>query len=221
MNKNSNFYKAFTLVEMLMALLIVSLVLSASIPIITKRVAQKNVLYGVNSSMPIGGIIIWGTDKALPDNTWLECNGQAIPDGIEYEEIRQIYGTNLPDYRGVFLRGHGTYPKALTQTWQDLQGTSRSVTTTYSSASVGEIQGDTSREIHGILEVGWGSLSGFDFFYRSPDTATGVRAATLATDSETQQWANRLRVSSSRVVPTSGEIRPVNTAVRYIIKVRN
>jgi len=220
MRKNNNTL-AFTLVEMLMALLIVSVILSASMPVITKRMKAQVSEYGKNVAVPIGMIAIWGTDKALPDNTWLECNGQAIPNGIEYEEIRQIYGTNLPDYRGVFLRGHGTYPKALTQTWQDLQGTSRSVTTTYSSASVGEIQGDTSREIHGILEVGWGSLSGFDFFYRSPDTATGVRAATLATDSETQQWANRLRVSSSRVVPTSGEIRPVNTAVRYIIKVRN
>lgn len=124
--------KGFTLVEMLMALLIVSVILSASLPVITSRQKQYIDNYNRHNSVPIGMIAIWGTDKTLPDSTWLECNGQAIPNGIEYEKIRQIYGTNLSDYRGVFLRGYGSF------THTQNNGTSvGNTTTTHSSAAIG------------------------------------------------------------------------------------
>jgi len=91
----------FTLVEMLMALLIVSIILSASLPIISSR--QKTVVQDVNENvgMPIGGIILWTNMDALPDNTWLECDGSALPTGIEYEDARRVFGDNLPDLRDV------------------------------------------------------------------------------------------------------------------------
>jgi len=92
---------AFTLVEMLMALLIVSIILSASLPVISSR--QKAVAQSVNQNagMPIGGIILWTDMETLPDNTWLECNGATIPAGIEYEDARRVFGENLPDLRDV------------------------------------------------------------------------------------------------------------------------
>jgi len=92
---------AFTLVEMLMALLIISVILSASLPVISGRMKADVANANSFSGVPVGMIALWKKDGAMPDNTWLEANGQAIPNGIEYEEIRRIYGTNLPDLRGA------------------------------------------------------------------------------------------------------------------------
>lgn len=140
----SKFCKAFTLVEMLMALLIVSVILSASLPVITARQKAHVLEYKRYNSFPVGGVIIWGSDKALPDSSWLECNGQTIPNGIEYEEIKRIYGTNLPDYRGVFLRGHGSVTHM-----QNNGSTIGNTSTTYSSGVIGALQGDSIRNITG------------------------------------------------------------------------
>jgi len=202
---------AFTLVEMLMALLIVSVILSAALPVITKRVATQAGQYNRNNSVPIGMIAIWGTDKPLPDNTWLECNGQAIPNGIEYEEIRQIYGTNLPDYRGVFLRGYGSISHT-----QNNGSTTGNTATTHASGAIGAVQGDATRLVRGWIDTYALSSSGTSGpFINDYDAAQG--------DSPTSQakGLNGFTFDNSRVVPVSNEIRPVNKAVRYIIKVRN
>jgi len=210
--------KAFTLVEMLMALLIISLILSASLPIITKRINEQTNLYSLDAVFPIGGIIIWGTDKALPDNTWLECNGQAIPNGIEYEEIRRIYGTNLPDYRGVFLRGYGSVNSSFS--WSDNQGTARSVSTAHTSGAIGVVQADTMRKVVG--QVGYGMNAIFTHvsgvFFGVPKTGALRTDYSIVADDFPYR---RAEFDISRIVPVSNEIRPVNKAVRYIIKVRN
>jgi len=86
---------------MLLALLVVSIILSVSLPIISSR--QKAVAQDVNQNvgMPVGGIILWTDMEALPDNTWLECDGSALPTGIEYEQARRVFGESLPDLRDV------------------------------------------------------------------------------------------------------------------------
>jgi len=210
---------AFTLVEMLMALLVVSVILSASLPVITKRMNERIGEYNRYNSFPIGGIIVWGTDKALPDNTWLECNGQAIPNGIEYEEIRRIYGTNLPDYRGVFLRGYGSVVH--TQNNGSIVG---ETATTHASGDVGVIQGDASRDITGII-TGYTAGGGGGIFDMYNNTISALFASNYkAGGAQNIDGVDRysvLQLAASRVIPTANEIRPVNKAVRYIIKVRN
>lgn len=58
--------------------------------------------------MPVGSIIsYWGINEPTG---WLICNGQPIPDGTQYDELRTLVSTlvgntNTPDLRGVFLRG--------------------------------------------------------------------------------------------------------------------
>lgn len=107
--KNFIYSKGFTLTEMLMALLIVSVILSASLPVITLRAKGNMAVRNADSSFPIGGIIAWADLNKLPDNTWLEANGQAIPNGIEYEQIRRVYGSNLPDMRGMQKEIYDTF----------------------------------------------------------------------------------------------------------------
>lgn len=47
-----------------------------------------------------GSISMWGT--ATPPDGWLECNGQST---AGYPNLIAIYGTNVPDLRGEFIRG--------------------------------------------------------------------------------------------------------------------
>jgi len=216
----------FTLVEMLMALLIISIILSASLPVITKRMAHQAQQYNRYSGMPVGGIIIWGSEKPLPDNTWLECNGQAIPNGIEYEEIRRIYGTNLPDYRGVFLRGYGSRVHT-----QNNGSTIGNTATTHTSGEIGVVQGDTIRNAGGnVLPGSWIAHAGvsqptgvFSGIITNPNAVLAAFSDKNITYHNANYYTtyNTLQFELSYVTPTSNEIRPLNTAVRYIIKVCN
>lgn len=202
-NKSDAKKFAFTLVEMLMALLIVSVVLSASLPVISQRTKAQSINYSKYGAVPIGIIAIWGSAKPLPDNTWLECNGQAIPSGIEYEEIRKIYGTNLPDYRGVFLRGVGG-----------------------NAASIGILQSDEIKShTHAMQNAGihnhqQGNEGLYNFFGGGVWAGSrswavgGYNAYQLANTSTTGEHAHIINVTGG------SETRPVNKAVRYIIKVR-
>jgi len=61
-----------------------------------------NAVIPVATNIPIGGIIMWGV-TVLPAG-WLECNGAAI-NSTTYPDLAAIYGANLPDLRGVFIRG--------------------------------------------------------------------------------------------------------------------
>lgn len=49
---------------------------------------------------PIGAVTMWG-GSGVPQG-WLEMNGQSI---VGYTELSAIYGSNLPDLRGEFVRG--------------------------------------------------------------------------------------------------------------------
>ena len=54
-----------------------------------------------SSSTPIGGIILWSTPN-IP-NGYLECNGSSVNSSL-YPDLA-ILMTNVPDLRGVFVRG--------------------------------------------------------------------------------------------------------------------
>ena len=60
------------------------------------------------SSIPVGTVIAWPSASWPADaDNWLECNGQAISSAV-YPELVALIGTTVPDYRGIFLRGHGS-----------------------------------------------------------------------------------------------------------------
>jgi len=267
---------AFTLVEMLLALLVVSIILSASIPVISSR--QKAVAQDVNQNvgMPIGGIILWTDMETLPDNTWLECDGSALPTGIEYEQARRVFGDSLPDlrdvrnyaknlndylagdfknymqgnintavpsnmigiwgttaaiptswaeateYRGLFLRGHGSVTSSAN--WTDNLGNARSATTTHSSGAINVIQPDGTRRATG--RIAWRDLYGGLAVWNKDHTVGAfftITPATIATIVRQQAaWdiisevGNSAEFDTSRQVPYANEIRPVNKAVKYI-----
>lgn len=200
--------KAFTLVEMLMALLIISVILTASLPVITTRQKALASVYNKNQSFPVGGIIAWYHSQ-IPDNTWLECNGQKIPNGIEYETARQIFGDNMPDFQGIFLRGYGS--QSFIQNNGSLIGTT---VTIHASGPIGAIQGDALREINGKT----GNFKAINGTVSSG--ALYCASGTGGSNDGNGYGCSQVGFAASRVTPVANEIRPINIAVKYIAKVR-
>ena len=57
---------------------------------------------GEGSAVPVGVPLPWGS--ANPPTGWIKMNGQAI-NATTYPKLAAIYGSNLPDLRGEFIRG--------------------------------------------------------------------------------------------------------------------
>ena len=125
-----------------------------------------------------------------------------------YPELVGIVGSKVPDYRGIFLRGQGS------------QTSTHYGTVNHSSARLGELQGDSIRAITGhIIDAvaggvsgHWGGTSGA--FYGEVTTVDGAEPSRHGPD----YW--NIYFDASRVTPVAGEIRPVNRAVRYLIRAR-
>ncbi len=63
-----------------------------------------NAVYALHGVPPGTIVAYWST--AIPAG-WLLCDGSGIPAGVAYDKIRALIGGNVPDLRGVFLRGAG------------------------------------------------------------------------------------------------------------------
>ncbi|WP_165178235.1 hypothetical protein [Desulfovibrio sp. ZJ369] len=124
-----------------------------------------------------------------------------------YPELFALVGGRVPDLRGLFLRGHGSH----TSTHYG--------TVTHNSAELGQVQGDAIREIWGrfpeLIAPGWGTSTQGAMYYGSPSDS-GVHPPFAGGG-----WAKRgANFYASRVTPVDSEIRPVNRAVRYLIRAR-
>jgi phage-related tail fiber protein len=139
---------------------------------------------------------------------YLKCDGSAI-NRSTYTDLFAIIGEsygpgngsttfNLPDLRGVFLRGldegRGLDP----------------------SRGIGTFQGDAIRNITGnfnSFRSAWSALAGGAF---APDGTNG-NYNFVGTSSQTEN-SRRFNFDASRVVPTDNENRPANVTVTHIIK---
>lgn len=125
--------------------------------------------------------------------------------------------SNVPDYRGVFLRGYG----AIFQS--DIYGP-----VLHESSDLGVLQGDSIRNISGKIDAsaspnvyeafgeinpGYLSITGaFEGIYSNIQAVSdGVSAEICMTG---------FKFDASRSVPTSNENRPVNKSVKYLIKAK-
>lgn len=122
-----------------------------------------------------------------------------------YPELVSLIGATVPNYQGVFLRGYGgqtSYHYGAVGHW---------------SAGLGELQGDGIREIsasfwtggqHGIggASGSFGVTGGQDYDWKYGGSGN-------------HYWGG-IDFYASRVTPVVGEVRPVNRAVRYLIRAR-
>ena len=141
-----------------------------------------------SGGVPVGMILAWPVGQNPEDmDNWLECNGQNISPSV-YPELFAVVGGQVPDLRGLFLRGHGG-----------------------DSAALGVRQGDAIRNIKGQI-TGNGLMSG---------GATGPFYSWYTQNFGIGNGAydkNGVAFDASRVVPTAEENRPVNMAVRYLVR---
>lgn len=163
------------------------------------------------------GIIMPWTKPGIPDG-WLECAGQTISIS-EYPEYVKQFGSQLPDFRGVFLRGYGTNQaghssgglgigKAQTQ-MSSFQDHTHSVSK--NSISI------TSREINK------GNYKTFqDAVILGNTTGPAVAADAYLTDADKSKFPSQGVAPDVNKEQNKGmyENRPSNIAVKYIIKVK-
>ena len=98
----------------------------------------------------------------------------------------------MPDLRGLFLRGHGG-----------------------NSAALGVQQGDAIRNITG--EFGAKARG----MWRTETSGVFASSGTGGGSHDSDGWGTEyFQFDASRVVPTADENRPVNTAVRFLVRAR-
>ena len=148
-----------------------------------------------STGVPIGTILAWPSHTLPADGgIWLLCNGQST---AGYPQLSAIVGSNVPDYRGIFLRGNGS------------QISTHYGSVTHSSAALGVLQGDAIRNITGTVGGNMRPTHGSGVFYLVSNGPQG---------NKTSNDGAIFGFDTSRVVPTANEIRPVNRSVNWIIK---
>ena len=114
---------------------------------------------------------------------------------MSYPELFALMGGQVPDLRGLFLRGHGG-----------------------NSAALGVTQGHAMRDMSasGSISVGFGGyLSGSGIF-----KPVGSHKVTVIRGTWDNNWSSTnygLDLSAGGV-PVANEVRPDNQAVRYLIR---
>ena len=164
------------------------------------RYTLESILLSKNeeSGVPIGTVIAWPVNSLPQESgTWLECNGQSC---AAYPKLVAVLGrSTVPDYRGVFLRAYGS------------RTSSHYGTVTHQSGSLGELQGDAIRNITGNITSIYGRQNVSDGAFQRTNAYENI---------DYDRGANMAHYSfdASRVVPTATENRPINIAVKYLIK---
>jgi hypothetical protein len=186
--------------------------------------AVPYVLHAQNG-VPTGSILPF-SGGTVPAG-YLLADGSAIPNDDYHAELRKIFGSSLPDLRGVFLRGTGTSP-AGTQyagpTIRTIQADGlKTHNHAYTYTAGTDVQGSHQ---HGVAYSRWGSttlpvaFSGDQIEESSGGVANSddmwigtyfsFEGAHTHTYSITGQNTNSVGVT---------ETRPVNYGINYIIKI--
>jgi len=121
-------------------------------------------------------------------------------------------GPTVPDLRGMFLRGHGSRSHLQ---WNG--GIIGSTWTAHQSGALGQVQGDA---IRNISSFAGGTLyrNSFGIFYPTGAFSFEGESASVQGTSASVDRFGHTTFNAANVVPTAMENRPVNQAVRYLIR---
>ena len=177
--------------------------------------------------MPVGTVISYAGDT-IPDG-WLECDGRLLTAGQEDNTYRDLYdaiGTswggsgesfNLPDLRGLFLRGvAGTSqsdPDKTTRTAQTVGGNNGN--------SVGSVQEDITKQeavmhLAPNLTMQRFSIATSNYSAGNYDDSVGYLLSGMS--NKRAEQPNSMGMMGVVVSGKGSETRPKNAYVKYIIK---
>lgn len=95
-------FKGFSLLEIMVALVVVSIMLAVMAPVLTTKKGEPDkVSVQVTDTTPVGVIVAWyGTNYPAG---WVPLDGRML-EGVEYDELKKALGGEeaLPDINGVF-----------------------------------------------------------------------------------------------------------------------
>ena len=166
-----------------------------------------------NMVVPIGGIIIWPAGPIPTDPGWARCDGSAVSRtayaalfaaiGITYGPGNGSTTFNLPDFRGVFLRGYGQNATIKTAAGANAGSATR---------AEGSSQTDSfASHNHNLVD---GSGNAVNANYRNLYDSINAGGSSGLTSS------GNVNYGLPRVSNTGGtETAPVNVAVSYLIRV--
>lgn len=182
---------------------------------------QKFFTSQAKTGPPIGAIMpFYGSAAAaaaLELGGWYLCDGRAIssiPDSVVYPsektDLIAVVGNNLPDLRGLFLRGidpAGTYDPTANRAVGNVQPS--------------EIQGHSHNYDRANNNTGSSSVT----INRGAETVESGSGAVVGDDGFLTDGNHSHTIShtTTQTTPTGNatETRPVNAAVNYLIKVRH
>jgi hypothetical protein len=157
----------------------------------------------IGGGVPVGAVVAWPVALNPTDaEFWLECNGQST---AGYPELTAVVGANVPDLRGKFIRGLGG-----------------------SSAGLGVAQADAGRNITGSFMAdntqryempGYAGHAPNGAFAQAQDVQ-GFDLVNYPSASPLGGWINLDASRSWGASHTASEFRPINMAVRYLIRAR-
>lgn len=180
------------------------------------------------SAAPVGSVVMYGGGSA--PTGWLLCDGSAVS-RTTYSDLFAVVGTtygvgdgsttfNLPDARGVFVRGAGTqtisainYTGTRGTTQGDaMQGHKHSVTDS------GHTHGFTGQAImYNAIPTGGGNSGNKVQFSSTWNSAGSALASDSATTGLTVQ--DPTTDGTNGTPRTGSETRPANISLSYIIKI--
>ncbi|OTA17567.1 tail fiber protein [Xenorhabdus vietnamensis] len=156
-----------------------------------------------DEAIPIGGIIIWLSEKPYPSN-FLPLEGQWF-NARDNPELARLYPAgSLPDMRGFVPRG-----------WDNGRGVDP-------GRQLASSQGDAIRNITGQLNVrAWSDYSvvedAYSAFHKSRDETSGLWGISGQSG---RKGADIVSFDASRVVTTAHENRMKNIAVQFLVRAR-
>ena len=185
------------------------------------------------STIPVGTVVSWPTGTNPADmSKWLECNGQAVPAGSQYDRLRAVLGAQpIPNYNDQFLRGTTTAGLVGTQVSDTIRSHTVSVPGQNAPVSGGlnstSLGGSASSQTYWFTQTvvntggdytgggGMGAATGANYNTETRSTAGGSISGSLNSGSLT----GTAFVSAQTGTYSGGaETAPVHTRVRYLIR---
>jgi hypothetical protein len=161
----------------------------------------------LKSDIPVGSIMIWPSAENPPDyEKYMDCDGRAITQ-TEYPELYAQYGGNIPDMRGMFLRGVGGKSGAL----GELQAEGVYIDPSTAKISIGGGVGHIIMQSHTsyVIQTGYGIMTAI---------AKASSGSNPRDPMELVKTGSMVELPVKLSVSGADETRPVNKAVRYLVR---